>query len=300
MIKYLKKVFKWNKYEVVKAISGVFLFCLALNLFIVPNNLYNGGVLGLSQLIRTLIIKVFHVNPPFDISGIINFILNIPLFILAFKHVSKGFLARSLLIIMLQTLFLSVIPIPDKPLVDNELATILIGAIISGYGVGLHLSAGASGGGTEIIGTLVTAKNRNLSIGKIGIIFNVFVYGVCGLLNGLSIMIYSIIYSVIANITIDHTHEQNVCSEAFIFTKDKPTKIIDFIKNKLNRDVTYWEAKGGYDDSTTFITMTILSKYEQLRLERNLPFLDTKAFIAKTNNIGVHGEFQKDYNPFDK
>lgn len=296
----LKKIFKWNKYELIKAIFGIFLFCLALNLFIMPNHLYNGGVLGTAQLLRTFLVNHFDINVDFDIAGIINFIFNIPLFILAYKNVSKGFLARSLLIIGLQTFFLTIIPIPSKPLVDNILATILIGAIACGYGTGLYLSAGASGGGTEIIGNLITTKNRNLSIGKIGIIVNAVVYSICGLLYGLETMIYSIIYSVITNITVDHTHEQNVCSEAFIFTKEEPHKIIEFIKDKLNRDVTYWEAKGGYDDSKTYICCTVLSKYEELRLERNLQYLDPRAFIAKTNGVGVTGDFKKIYNTFDK
>ena len=110
----LKKLFKWNKYEFVKAVSGIFLFCLALNLFIMPNHLYNGGVLGTAQLVRTLLVNTFNIDVNFDIAGIINFIFNIPLFILAYKEVSKGFFARSLVIIILQTIFLTIIPVPEK------------------------------------------------------------------------------------------------------------------------------------------------------------------------------------------
>ena len=77
--KPIKKVFKWNKYEVAKAISGVFLFCLALNLFIVPNNLYNGGVLGISQLVSNLVNSIFKFK--INIVGMVNFLINLPLFI---------------------------------------------------------------------------------------------------------------------------------------------------------------------------------------------------------------------------
>ena len=57
-------------------------------------------------------------------------------------------------------------------------------------------------------------------------------HSICGILYGLETMIYSIIYSVIANLTVDQAHEQNVCSQAFIFTKENPDKIIEFIKKK--------------------------------------------------------------------
>ena len=86
---FIKKVFKWNKFELVKAITGIFIFCLALNLFIMPNHLYNGGVLGTAQLVRTLLVNTFNIDVNFDIAGIINLIFNIPLFILAYKEVSK-------------------------------------------------------------------------------------------------------------------------------------------------------------------------------------------------------------------
>ena len=200
---------------------------------------------------------------------------------------------------VLQTIFLTIIPIPKSPLVENNLTTILIGSILCGIGSGMCLSSGSSGGGTEIIGLLVSSKNKNLSVGKINILINLFVYAICGSLYGIEIMIYSIVYSVIVNITIDRTHQQNICSQAFIFTKEKPTKIINFIKTELNRDVTYWKAIGGYDDSTTYITCAVLSKYEQLRLERNLQYLDNNAFIAKTNGVGVYGSFEKIYSTFE-
>ena len=71
---FLNKTFKWNTKDLIKAITGAFIYALAINLFIVPNSLYNGGILGISQLIRTLITEAFSLNLSFDIAGIINFL----------------------------------------------------------------------------------------------------------------------------------------------------------------------------------------------------------------------------------
>ena len=71
------------------------MFCIAINIFIVPNNLYTGGVLGLAQLIRSIILDVFKVNIAFDFSGILYYIINIPLFFLAYKNLSKTFLVEN-------------------------------------------------------------------------------------------------------------------------------------------------------------------------------------------------------------
>ena len=292
-MKRINDIFKWNLSQFLKAIVGIFLFCFALNVFIVPMGLYNGGVLGFSQLIRTILVDVFNLNFSFDIAGILNYVINIPLFILAYRTVSKTFFARTLFCVSVQTLFLTIIPTVSTPIISDLLTSVLIGGIIAGLGGGMTLSAGASGGGTDIIGIAITKKNRKFSVGKLDLSINLFIYAICGVLYGLSTMIYSIIYSVFYSLMIDNTHEQNICSTAIIFTKKYPKKIIAFAGDVINRGSTTWEAKGGYDNSTTYITYVVLSKYELQLLERNLIDLDKNAFMVKTNGVGIDGNFEK-------
>ena len=130
----LKKIFKWDIKKFSMATVGELLFCLGLNLFIVPMELYTGGILGISQLLRTLIINVFHINFSFDIAGIINFIFNIPLFIIAYKKVSKTFFIRTVYCVVISTIFLSIIPIPSTPIFSEILTSTLVGGIIAGLG----------------------------------------------------------------------------------------------------------------------------------------------------------------------
>lgn len=292
--KNVDNIFKWNFEEMFKAVLGTFLFSFALNIFIVPMGLYNGGCIGFSQLIRTILVDNFNLDFGFDIAGILNYALNIPLFILAYRSVSKTFFARTLFCVTIQTIFLTVIPVLETPLVAEVLTSVLIGGIICGIGGGMTLSAGASGGGTDIVGIAISKRNRNFSVGKLDLIVNLVIYSICGALYGLSTMIYSIIYSVFYSIILDNTHEQNVCSTAVIFTKKHPKKIIDFAGGELERGSTTWEAKGGYDDSTTYITYVVLSKYELQRLERHLIELDKNAFMVTTSSgVKVDGNFEK-------
>ena len=106
-------------------------------------------------------------------------------------------------------------------------------------------------------------------------------------------MIYSIIYSAIATLVVDKMHDQNVCATATIFTKSKPTALINYIKETLQRDVTYWEAVGGYDNTKTYICYTVLSRYELQRLERNIKNIDENAFVVKNDDVGIDGNFRK-------
>jgi len=290
---YLQNIFKWNLSQLLKAIIGIFLFCFALNVFVIPMGLYNGGILGLSQLIRTILLDNFNLKVSFDIAGILNYAINIPLFILAYKKISKTFFARTLFCVTIQTLFLTFIPTLVMPIITDMLTSVLIGGIMAGVGIGMALSAGASTGGTDIIGIALSKQNRNFSVGKVGLIFNIVVYVICGIMYGVSTMIYSILYSVFSTFMIDRTHEQNICSTAIIFTKKKPTRIVDFVQEELDRSSTTWEAKGEYQDTKTYITYVVLSKFELQRLERNLPNLDLNAFMVKTNGVGIEGNFKK-------
>ena len=292
-MKKIKELLNWKLEDIIKMIIGTLMFCTAINVFVVPNNLYTGGVLGISQLIRSVITSIFKIEIDFDISGLIYYIINIPLFIVAYKNLSKPFFYRTLLVITIQTILLSIIP--TQSIVKDTLTNILVGGLLGGAGLGIILSCGASTGGSDIIGLIIAKKNNELSVGKLGLIINLFVYSITGLLYGLETMIYSVIYSFIDNLTIDKMHEQNICSTAFIFCKTNPKEINDYIKNELGRDFTYWDAKGGYDDSRTYIIYTALTKYELIKLERKIKESDFNAFMIKSEGIGIKGEFEKKF-----
>lgn len=284
---------EWNLKDFIKMIIGSLMFCIAVNIFIVPNELYTGGLLGISQLIRSIIIDVFNLNITFDFSGILYYLLNIPLFFIAYKSISKTFFIRTLLVTSIQTVMLSIIP--TNPIVNDVLTNVLVGGLLGGTGLGIVLSCGASTGGTDIIGFIFAKKNNELSVGKLGLMINIVTFSVAGIMYGLPTMIYSIMYSFVDSLTIDKMHEQNICSTAFIFCKKNPKDINNYIKNELGRDFTYWDAKGGYDDSRTYIIYTALTKYELIKLERKIKECDFNAFMVKSEGVGIKGEFEKKF-----
>lgn len=292
-MKKIKMLFKLDFKDLCKILLGSFLFCFAINFFVVPNNLYTGGILGLAQLIRSFSIELLNLKTKFDFSGIVYYLINIPLFILAYKSIGKTFFFRSLLAVSVQAIMLSIFP--QRLLVDDILTNVLVGGLLAGIGVGIILSSGASTGGTDIIGLALAKRNNNFSVGKLGLLVNIIIYTVAGLGYGIETMIYSIIYSAVDSLMVDKMHEQNICSTAFIFCKTNPKPINDFIKNELNRDFTYWYAKGGYDDSRTYIIYTALTKYELIKLERNIKKFNIQTFIVKSEGIGIKGEFKKQF-----
>lgn len=291
----IKSLFNWKISELFIVIFGSFLTCFAVNIFIVPNSLFNGGVLGISQLIRSFVVNTLNINITFNFSGILYYLINIPLFFIAYKNINKTFFARTLFAVSIQSLMLSLIPSPSKPIVNDIFANVVVGGILGGVGSGITLSCGASGGGSDIIGIYLSKKYNNFSVGKFGLGLNVIIYSITGFLHGVSTMIYSVIYSAVSSVAVDKLHIQNISTTAFVFCKKNPKIINNYIKNELKRDFTYWHAFGGYDDSKTYIIYTALSKYELNKLERYIKTIDDHIFIVKNEGVGINGIFQKNF-----
>lgn len=278
----------------ITAVVGMLIFSMGINFFIVPADLYNGGVLGVSQIIRTFLVRYLHLfSGSTDIAGVINMLLNVPLFILAYFSISKNFFARTLVCVVSQTLFLSVVPIPAKPIVADALSASIIGGIFGGAGIGIALRSGGSSGGMDIVGMFFTKKFKGFSVGRISLMLNAVVYGICAVLFGVQTAIYCIIYSAVSMLVTDRTHTQNINAEVIIFTKKEPVQIMDYIVKQFKRDATWWEAKGGYTEEKTYMTIVILFKYECAQLRRELKQIDEHAFVVEKDGLNIMGRFEK-------
>ncbi len=108
-------------------ILGVLLMAISINLFVVPHNLYTGGLLGFCQLFRSVLTQELGVDPGFDISGVLYLLLNIPLLILAWKTMGRGFVVRTMTCTVCCSLFLTMIPVPAHPIVEDTLTSCLLG-----------------------------------------------------------------------------------------------------------------------------------------------------------------------------
>lgn len=283
------KVKKIKQYGII--IIGAFLFCLGVNLFISPLGLYNGGVVGISQIIRTIIVDYFPSVKNFEIAGIINFIINIPLLLIAYKSISKKFFIRTVVSVISQTIFFTAITIPSTAIIDDPLAACLIGGIITGAGIGITLKAGGSGGGIDILGVYFTKKYKNFSVGKLGIIINAIIYGICAILFELPTAIYSVIYTIFFSMIVDKIHYQNINTTAMIFTKME--NIECGIMKEMGRGVTCWNGQGAYTGEESKILVTVISKYEINQLKRIVLEKDPKAFIIFNEGLNVTGNFEK-------
>ena len=278
-------------YDYTMILIGSALFAASINLFVVPVNLYNGGIVGLSQIFRTMLVSRMNLNFSFDIAGVINFLINVPLFVMAYRSLSRKFFLGTLLSLITQTVCFSLIPIPAVPILDDVLASLIIGAIVGALGIGMTLVSGASGGGTDIVGVYAALHWKSFSVGKLQLLFNALVYCLCAFLFDLPIAIYSIIYAAVYSFVLDKVHLQNIEMSLMIFTKNPEIKsriLKDFV-----RGVTYWKGLGAYTQTETEVLVTIVSKDEVNDLRRMITQMDPKAFIIVNEGLQITGNFIK-------
>lgn len=281
--------------QYVLIVVGSIIFTLGVNLFLAPLHLYNGGVVGIAQLTRTFIKPLLGDLIPvgMDIAGIINFIFNIPLMVLAYVGISKKFFYKTALSILVQTIAFSLIPIPtgDALIVRDILTAVIVGGLVSGLGVGFTLQAGGCAGGTDVLGVYFSVKKQSFTVGKLTTVINLVIYSSYALLFNLGTAIYSVIYAVVLAMVCDRYHYQNIKVAVTIITKNK--EVYKKIISNLTRGVTYWNGYGGFADQETQIIMTVVSKYEIEDLKRLVYSLDEKAFITMSEGLSLVGNFEK-------
>ena len=274
-------------------VLGNLTYSAGVNLMINPIHLYSGGFTGIAQLIRMLLLEVLHFPQigSLDYMGIIYFLINVPFFIMAYRVMGRKFCITTLISIAMASAFLSIIPVPQTPIVDDRILAALVGGLGSGFGAGLVLRAGSSQGGQDLIGVCLAKTHPDFKVGAIGIVISVTIYTICLFIYDVQTVLYSIIFAVMTGIFIDRVHTQNIKIECMIFTKKEG--LASAILNEVNRGVTTWEGIGAYTQSDTHVIVTVISKYEEPHLREVIARIDPDAFMIITDNARVAGYFQK-------
>ena len=282
---------EWSRIAI--AVFATFLYALGVNLFIVPVGLYSGGMVGLSQVIRTVLAQRVALPAGVDIAGILYFLLNVPMLLIGWKELGRGFLVRTLVCVGASSFFLSVIPAPASPILEERLAACVVGGILCGFALGLALTCGCSTGGLDIIGLCLSKRGSRFTVGRFSMSFNVLLYAACALLFDIQTAIYSVIYTVFCSLFIDRGHQQNISVQVLIFTKDEDPELPQNIMGRLGRGVTYWQGKGAYTGSDIRVLCVCVSKFEVAELQETVRELDPQAFFIVQEGVRIGGNFTR-------
>ena len=266
------------------------IYCLGVNFFIIPGGLYSCGFTGISQLL-SLLARGTRLEP-YNIRGILYFILNIPIIILGWRVLGGKPMIKAGFTILLESALMSLLPIPKEPIISDALTNTIVGGFFEGIGSGLLYIGYGSGGGTDVIGIVMSQKYRFLTVGKVSLAVNIVVYAVCALVFNPEVAVYSIIAAFCSSLIIDKIHLQNRAVTVNIFT-NRDTEIGNWIRDNINRSATIFTGTGVYSGAERRLVISVMSEYEYHRLKHALPELDPTAFVNVYKSSAVLGDFEK-------
>ena len=282
----------WGRLSI--AVAGALIYALGINLFVAPLGLFTGGLMGLCQLLRSLILMVLGIDSlPFELAGILLYAFNVPLLILAYRSMGKVFFRNTLICSTAYAVFASIVPVPPTPIVEDMLTGCLLGGVISGVGSGLALTSGCCGGGLDLLGLYLAKKGAKVTIGRFNLAFNAVLFITCGVLFDLTTLIYSVLNTIFNAMAIDRAHRQSVTVQVLIFTKEDRPELGRFIMDNLHRGITRWEGKGVYTGEATHILCVCMNKYEIDDLREALTQIDPKAFFIVQEGVHVSRNFER-------
>lgn len=273
---------KLTKLKILKRAIFMFLgacfVAVGLEIFLVPNKVIDGGIVGISIILSHLLgVKL----------GYLLFLLNLPFLLLGYKQIGKTFAISTLFgisVMSIGTFLLHPVPVLTK----DPLLAAVFGGIILGAGVGMVIRYGGSLDGTEIIAILFNKKTP-FSVGEVVMFFNLFILGSAGFVFGWDRAMYSLIAYYIAFKMIDITLEGLDQSKSVWIISDKHKEVGDTILARLGRGVTYLQGEGGYTGDDKKVIFCVITRLEEAKLKSIVEEVDKTAFLAIGNIHDVKG-----------
>ena len=256
---------------------GAMITAFALESFLVPNNIIDGGVIGISMIAS-------HITK-WNL-GLLILILNTPFIIMAFKKMGGKFVVQTAFANIILAVFLNIFH-HYKVTLDLLLATVF-GGIILGLGVGIILKHEGSLDGTEML-SLVVSKKLGVSVGEFIMGINVFIYLAAGKVFSWESAMYSIMTYFIASKVIDTVMEGFNSSKSVRIISDNASAIGEQLIERLDISVTYLQGIGGYTGQDKDLIYCVISRLELPKMIDIIKEIDPKAFVSVVDVHEVYG-----------
>ena len=279
---------------------GILIYTSGWTIFLTPNNMFGGGVSGISAIIQFATgIKM----------GYTYFVINALLLLISLFIIGPSFGVKTVYAIFLASFCLNIeqtlIPtqfIQDIALSNGKLLCSIIGGSMAGFGIGMSISQGGSTGGTDIIALIVT-KYRNVSPGKVILLMDVFIIAFSLLVpsydsNGQALpfvdkfitAVYGMItVTVCGNVADLYLSGSRRSVQLFILSHEH-VAIADMITTEFHRGVTVLDGQGWYTKQQASVLMVITRKTDVNILLRAIKRIDPDAFLSISSVAGVYGK----------
>ncbi|MCR5196472.1 MAG: YitT family protein [Pseudobutyrivibrio sp.] len=259
---------------------GAIVAAFAIEEFLVPNNIFDGGVTGISMIVANF--------TPVPL-GVLIVLINAPFVVLAFRRMGHQLVFSMIYAIVLFSIMTGVFE-PVENATDQMILAITYGGVLLGLGVGLVLRGGGCLDGTEVVAVIL---NRNLSVstGQIILIFNVFIFAVAGFVFDVDRGMYSLLMYFISSKVIDVVEIGFESAKSVMVITDDGRKLADEIYKKLGRTVTFMRGEGLVSNNEKDVLYCVVTRaeiHELKELLRDFPGSTFTTISEVSEIVGSH------------
>ncbi|NCB40738.1 MAG: YitT family protein [Erysipelotrichia bacterium] len=283
---------------------GTLLSSFGYVLFILPLNLFEGGVTGLGIIAAKFLGNIFADGRMLPVVGVISWTLTLIIFAASVRVLGKSFGARSIystsLLYFSMDIFLWYLQshgydVKIRQLLDQELLVASIyGALAIGTGMAIVFNEGAATGGADAMAQVVR-KLKHVPVGKTllvtdSIVLFIGFFTFSDAMVGFKTMMYSFIFIFIQAHTLDTVLNGFRANQLVMIITDKPEQIKKMIFMELSRGVTEYKSYGGFSGIEKTTLATVLSKNRVPALRRLIAEADPESFVVIQDTALVYGE----------
>ena len=270
---------------------GSFLAAFAIRVFLFPNHIIDGGIVGLSLILGRLIND--------RLVSLYLICINLPFVYLAYRYIRSRFVFNMLIAVCLFSLFLGALDfVPTFQ--GDTLEIIIIGGTLLGFGVGLIIRNGGCLDGSEILGILIS-KRFGFTIGQVILVFNLFVFTLYGIIfldwhsAFLSLLTFIVAFKMIDFVIVGLEEIKSV-----IIISDQSKKIAEAIVQQLGLGLTITEGRGGFTGIKKEILTVLVDRFGLSELKNVVLSVDKHAFIFIYNIHEVVFSNRSPKKPYQK
>lgn len=277
----MKKIVRNSLYIAI----GTFLYAAGISLFLDPNNLAPGGLIGISVILN----RVVHIR-----TGTLYFILNIPIVILGIWKFGAKFMASTAVVVVLNSLLTDYLAgygaITGEPLLAS-----LAGGIMVGAGIGIIFRAGTTSGGMDIVIKVIKTKYKHLRTGFLFLAIDMVIVAISGIMfRDFNVAMYAFISVFVSGRIMDMVLYGSDEARLIYIISDKYKQIAERILKELDVGVTFLEGKGAYSNSNKNVIMCVIRKQVAPKLEEIIKEEDSASFMIVSSANEIYGEGYKD------
>ncbi len=262
-------------------LAGSACVSLSVNMFTAPNQIAPGGATGLATVINYL--------TGFPI-GMGILVINIPLFLIAWKVFGWQFLAKTAVMTVMSSVFIDISAVFITPYSGDKLLASLFGGVLSGIGYGLVFIRGATSGGTDIIGMLIKRKFSHIPMGTLVMLLDMVIVGISGLVyRNMESMLYAVIVFFISGRVVNYLVYGAGNGKMILAVSNNGSEIAEKVISETRRGVTVIPVQGAYTGENKKMLVCVVRPSEVQKIYSIIRRCDKEAFVIITRADEILG-----------